>query len=199
MTAPFQHGAVETRLGTASLRDLVHGDLDAVVAYWHEGGADLDFLGIDRERLGLPSGTRERFERALRSSDPGQRNIAYAIDLNGALAGYTLLNQYISETNYSHWHIFAKESRAAGLSSALYPHRIKMYFDTTQMARLIHQTRTRNLGVNRMLDKYVPVAETAHVANSDGVALPGDFHIRYVRRENIPEIFAKSRQLGFCN
>ena len=65
------------------------------------------------------------------------------------------------------------EKRAIGLSTALYPHRIKMYFDTTNMTRLIHQTRTRNIGVNRMLDKYVPIAETRYIEDPDGVALPG--------------------------
>jgi hypothetical protein len=37
--------------------------------------------------------------------------------------------------------------------------------------RLIHQTRTRNVGVNTMVDKFVPIAETVFVENPDGVAL----------------------------
>ena len=78
---------------------------------------------------------------------------------------------------------------AAGLSTALYPHRIKTYFDTTSIERLIHQTRTRNVGVNRMLDKYVRVAETAFIKNPDGVAKPGEFHIRYVLRADVPRLF----------
>ncbi len=44
----------------------------------------------------------------------------------------------------------------------------------------MHQTRTRNIGVNRMLDKYVPVAETRHIERPDGVATPGEFHVRCV-------------------
>jgi hypothetical protein len=189
-TAAAIHASIATPRGAAVLRDMARADIDEVVAYWHEGGADLEFLGIDPARLGGPADTSLRYERALRTGDKSQRSIAYAIALDGALVGYTLLNQYTAETNYSHWHIIVREARAAGLSSALYPHRIRMYFDTSEMARLIHQTRTRNIGVNRMLDKYVPIAETVQVAHPDGVAGPGEFHHRYVRREDIPRLFA---------
>ena len=50
-------------------------------------------------------------------------------------------------------------------------------------------------GVNRMLDKFIPVSETKYVENSDGVALPGEFHIRYVTRDDIPRLFARLSQL----
>jgi hypothetical protein len=195
MTNIIQHASIATKSGTAALRDLARDDIEAIVAYWHAGGADLEFLGIDPARLGEPSDTRARYERSLRTGDPAQRNIAYAIVLDGALAGYTLLNQYTPETNYSHWHIIAAEKRAAGLSSALYPHRIKMYFDTSGMARLIHQTRTRNIGVNRMLDKYVPIAETVWLEHPDGVAGGGEFHHRHVHREDVPKLFARAEAL----
>jgi hypothetical protein len=55
--------------------------------------------------------------------------------------------------------------------------------------RLIHQTRTRNIAVNRMLDKYVPIAETRYIEDPDGVALPGEFHLRYVFRKDVPRFF----------
>jgi hypothetical protein len=67
-----------------------------------------------------------------------------------------------------------------------------MYFDLTPMQRLIHQTRTHNTAVNRMLDKWVPVAETRYVEKPDGVALPGEFHLRYVQREDVPGFFARA-------
>lgn len=187
-----QHAAVETPAGIAALRDLADEDIDAIVAYWHEGGADLAFLGIDPTLLGTAFDTRLRYERALRTGDPLQSNIAFAIELERKLIGYTLLNQYAPETNYSHWHIIDQDRRAAGISSALYPFRLRMYFETTKMMRLIHQTRTRNIGVNRMLNKFVPVAETLHIAQPDGVAGPGEFHIRYIRRDEVPAIFAKA-------
>lgn len=196
MNATVEHGSIATGAGVAGLRDLGRDDIDRIVEYWHGGIADLEFLGIDLRRLKTPESTKQRFEVALRNGDPAQPNIAYAITLDGKMIGYTLLNQYTPETNYSHWHIIAEDRRAAGVSSALYPFRIRMYFETSNIERLIHQTRTRNLGVNRMLDKYVPVAETRHLDDPDGVALPGEFHLRYVRRTDIPRLFALAEQLA---
>ncbi len=187
------HESVHTRMSLAALRDLVAGDIDAVVRYWHGSGDEhLDYLGIDRSLLGGIDDTRQRFVQAIRTGDPNQRSLAFAITLDGEFAGYTLLNRYAPESNYSHWHITNAELRAAGLSTALYPHRIKLYFDLNPMVRLIHQTRTRNAGVNRMLDKYVPVAETRYIDQPDGVALPGEFYLRYVYREDIPGFFEKT-------
>jgi hypothetical protein len=43
-----------------------------------------------------------------------------------------------------------------------------------------------------MLDKYVAVAETRDIEKPDGVALPGEFHLRYVLRQDIPKLFEKA-------
>jgi hypothetical protein len=188
--------SVKMPRGVAALRDIVAKDIDAIVRYWFTSGDEfLDFMGVDRERLGTMEDTRLRFLRAIRTGDPNQATFALAITLDGELAGYTLLNRYTAETNYSHWHITAPQLRASGISTALYPHRIKSYFDLVPIERLIHQTRTRNTAVNRMLDKYVPVAETCHVEQPDGVALPGEFHLRYVQRADVPKLFARAAAL----
>jgi len=50
--------------------------------------------------------------------------------------------------------------------------------------------------VNRMLDKFVAVAESLHVEKPDGVGIPGEFNLRYVRREDVPKIFTRARDLG---
>jgi hypothetical protein len=193
MTSAFQN----TGAGRAGLRDLAANDVDSIVEYWHDGIADLDFLGIDRARLGERSATHKRFADAIPTGDAEQSRLAFAITLDGAFVGYTLLNRYSPEVNFSHWHIVVPEKRAAGISTSLYPHRIKMYFDAAPgMQRLTHQTRTRNIGVNRMLDKFVPVAETLQVENPDGVALPGEFHIRYVRREDVPRLFERLKEIS---
>jgi hypothetical protein len=47
-----------------------------------------------------------------------------------------------------------------------------------------------------MLDKFIPVSETKNIEKPDGVAAPGEFHLRFVRREDIPAIFARAVQLG---
>ena len=192
--APALHARTRTSLGLAALRDLTPSDVEHVVSYWYTSGDQhLDHLGIDRELLGTEEATRRRFLRAVRTGDPGQQNQGFAITVDGVFAGYTLLNLYTPDLNYSHWHITDSRLRGSGLSTALYPHRIKLYFDLTPIHRLVHQTRTRNVGVNRMLDRYVPVAETRYIEHPDGVALPGEFHLRYVFREDVPTFFEKLR------
>jgi RimJ/RimL family protein N-acetyltransferase len=190
------HASVRIPQGVAALRDLEASDIDALVSYWFGSGDEfLNFMGIDRGRLGTMEDTRQRFLHAIRTDDPNQKSFALAITLDGELAGYTLLNRYAPETNYGHWHITVPRLRGSGISTALYPHRVKTYFDMVPMQRLIHQTRTRNIAVNRMLDKYVPLAKTRHIEQPDGVALPGEFHIRYVVRADIPRLFARAAEL----
>jgi hypothetical protein len=185
--------SVRTRMGLAALRDLGLEDIEAIVSYWYTSGdRHLDWLGIDRSRLGAVDDTRHRFLLAIPTGDPNQQSVAFAITVDDDFAGYTLLNRYTPETNYSHWHITDPRLRASGISTSLYPHRIKMYFDLLPMDRLIHQTRTRNIGVNRMLDRYVPITETLYIEHPDGVALPGEFHLRYVFRKDIPSLLEKA-------
>jgi hypothetical protein len=182
--------------GIAALRDLAPDDLPAIAAYWLLSPDDyLADMGVDRQRLGSKDDIHKKFSNAIRTGDPTQSILALAITLDERLAGYTLLNRYSDLVNYSHWHIIAPNLRAKGLSTALYPHRIKAYFDLAPIAQLIHQTRTRNIGVNRMLDKFIPIAETKFVEKPDGVASPGDFHLRYVTRADIPKIFARAADI----
>jgi hypothetical protein len=185
--------STHTPVGLAQLRELDYEDIHAIARFWHESGdAFLDSLGIDRSRLGTVEDTRQRFLRAIPTDNPDQQSVAFAITVDGEFSGYTLLNRYTPEINYSHWHITNPDLRACGLSAALYPHRIKTYFDSVRMNRLIHQTRTRNVGVNRLLDRYVSVAETLYIADPDGVALPGEFHLRYVLPADIAGFFARA-------
>ena len=184
--------SVRTPAGPATLRDLDPSHIDAIVQYWHTSSDEfLSFMGIDRSRLGTREEARQRLMRAIPTGNVEQSTLAFAITVEDKFAGYTLLNRYSPDTNYSHWHITDAGLRGLGLSSALYPYRIKTCFDSAPIDRLIHQTRTRNIGVNRMLDKYVPITETCYVENPDGVALPGEFHLRYVLRKDIPELFKK--------
>ena len=182
--------------GVAALRDLSKNDVDTVVRYWFTSSDEfLDFMGVDRERLGTMEDTSRRFLRAIRTGDPNQNTFALAITLDGEQVGYTLLNRYSPEKNYSHWHITVPALRGSGISTALYPHRIKAYFNLVPIERLIHQTRTRNIAVNRMLDKYVPVSETRYIEQPDGVARPGEFHLRYVFRQDVPKLFVRAAEL----
>jgi RimJ/RimL family protein N-acetyltransferase len=189
--------SVKTKHGIAGLRDLTAADIPAIIDYWLLSPSEyLDFMGVNRQLLGSSEDIHTRFMNAVRTGDPSQSVIALAITLDERFVGYTLLNRYSEEVNYSHWHIIASNLRGQGLSTALYPSRIKTYFDVAPILQLIHQTRTRNLGVNRMLDKFVMVSETKFIDKPDGVANPGDFHIRFVGREDIPGFFARAVELG---
>ena len=193
LSLKVEYAAINTAVGVAALRDLTPDDIEHVVCFWHDSGDDfLDFLGIDRSRLGSRDDTRQRFTRAIRTGDPDQPSIAFAITVNGGYAGYTLLNRYTPDTNYSHWHITNPALRGIGLSTALYPYRIKTYFDLVPMSRLIHQTRTRNVAVNRMLDHWVPIAEKRYIENPDGMAMPGEFNLRYVLRADVPHFLQRA-------
>jgi hypothetical protein len=188
--------SVKTASGLAGLRDLTSSDLPAIVDYWLLSPDEyLAAMGVDRQRLGSAVDIHKKFSNAIRTNEPSQPSIALAITLDQDLVGYTLLNRYSEEVNYSHWHIIVPNLRAKGLSTALYPHRLKAYFDLTPISQLTHQTRTSNIGVNRMLDKFVPISETKFIDKPDGVAKPGEFHLRYVRREDIPGILARAAQL----
>lgn len=184
------HAEQNTADGIAALCDAEEADLDSIIDYWYSSTDEyLTDMGVDLARLGKPADARARYLRALRTGDPAQGSILFSIKLDGRFAGFTLLNHYDRQTNYSHWHIVNPAKRRSGISTALYPHRVKMYFDTTDMDRLIHQTRPRNAGVNRMLDKFVPIAETDFVEKPDGVAAPGLFNLRYVYRRDIEGLF----------
>lgn len=193
-------GSIEAPSGLAGLRDITAADIPAIADYWISMPEEaLAYMGVDRRRLGSPDEIHGRFLNAIRSGDTTQQNFALGITLNDRLVGYTLLNRHSAEVNYAHWHIIVPELRAKGLSTALYPLRIQAYFELAPIARLIHQTRTRNFGVNRMLDKFVSVSETKYIEKPDGVGSPGEFHLRYVRREDIPEILARAAELGIVS
>lgn len=190
-------GSVKTANGIAGLRDLTPTDVPAIIDYWLlSPNEHLDFMGVDRQLLGSKEDIQARFLSAIRTSDPSQSHIALGITLDERLVGYSLLNRYSEDVNYSHWHIIDSELRGVGVSTALYPYRVKAYFDLAPMRQLIHQTRTRNVGVNRMLDKFIPISETTYIHKPDGIAAPGVFHLRFVRREDIPKIFARAAELG---
>jgi hypothetical protein len=50
--------------------------------------------------------------------------------------------------------------------------------------------------VNRVLDKFIPIAGTRFIEKPDGVASPGDFHLRYVTHTGISAIFTRAADMG---
>jgi hypothetical protein len=187
---------VPTRLGPAWFdAELSDGDLDTIVDYFTRPDAHLDTL-IDRSRMPPPEKLRERYAAWRWAGDPDQMSSVFALRLDGRFVGFTNLLRRTPEENYSHWHIVDESCRAGGLSTAIYPTRIDLYFDLFPIARLVHQTRVTNTGVNRMLDKFVPVARIEHVDKPDGLSKPGEFVTRHVTRDVIPRIRALGEKLA---
>lgn len=172
-------------------RDLTAADLPRIADYWLGAeNAALEQMGVHRALLGDAQAIMARFEPAIPSGDPEQAKLGFAFEVDGRTVGYTNLSRYSPADNYSHWHIIDPAFRRGGLSSLLYPHRLRTYFSCAPIERLIHQTRPENVGVNRLLDRFVPIAETRFVDKPDGLAMPGLFNLRYVTREDLPRILA---------
>lgn len=183
---------VATRYGLARFNDnFTDADLDVVVDYFTRPDPHLDTL-IDRARMPDAAALRARYESFRWSGSADQMAAMFMIRIDEKLAGLTILLRRTPDENYSHWHVFEPEHRGGGLSSAIYPRRLQLYFDNFAINRLIHQTRVSNLGVNRMLDKFVPVTRTEHVEKPDGLSKPGEFHIRHVDRADLPGILARA-------
>lgn len=182
---------VATRLGHVWFDDVTDADLDAIADYFYQPDAHLDTL-LDRARMPDRAGLRARYASWRHAGDPGQMSSVFALRLDdrpgGRLVGFTNLLRKTETDNYSHWHILDPAARAGGISSAVYMTRLDLYFGLFPIERLIHQTRVTNTGVNRMLDKFVPVAKTEFVERPDGLAKPGEFHTRYVWRADLPRI-----------
>jgi hypothetical protein len=183
---------VKTQAGEAWFdAKLTDAEFDLIADYFHRPDAHLDTL-IDRTRLPERAALRSRYASWAYAGDPAQMNSVFALRLDGRLVGFTNLLRKTPKDNYSHWHIIEPADRAGGISSAIYPARIDLYFELFPIERLVHQTRISNTGVNRMLDKFVPVAKTEFVERPDGLARPGEFHMRYVTRADLPRI----REIG---
>jgi RimJ/RimL family protein N-acetyltransferase len=200
------------RAGLVSLRDAIPADAEEFVSYWHcSGDEHLNFLGIDRKKLGTPEETRDRFMRMIRGRAADQPAVIFTITLNDGVVGYTNLNRYGPEDNYPHLHTYRQSVRSvvkrpptatgdegggAGIGTVIIGPILGMFFDLFPIRRLVLQTRTRNIGINRALDKYLPAQETAYFETPDGVAGPGEFHMRYVFREDMAWIFRRARVLA---
>jgi hypothetical protein len=75
MSVP-EYARISIGSASATITPLLQTDISAIIDFWHHGGADHDFLGIDPLALGSPDDTRKRFESALITGDSHQSNTA---------------------------------------------------------------------------------------------------------------------------
>ena len=101
------------------LRDLEPGDIDALVAYWVDADpAYLDFLGVDRVKLGTADDIRARFASMVRSGDPDQDRLVLVSTVDGVVTSYTNFHFVSPDENYMHAHIIRPAARGKGLASS---------------------------------------------------------------------------------
>jgi hypothetical protein len=73
---------------------------------------------------------------------------------------------------------------------------MRMCFDLYPLRRIVLQTRPTSVGINRALDFYMPPAVTEYIEKADGLAGPGEFHMRYVYREDAGWMFERAQALA---
>ncbi|UXA57924.1 GNAT family N-acetyltransferase [Xanthomonas prunicola] len=190
------HARLPMRAGLLILRDATPQDADAFVEYWTDSPKSyLNVLGVDTARLGDAQQIRERFLRNIPSSEPlGQSTVIYSLYLHDMLIGYTNINRYDTQENYVHLHIYRKALRKAvdqgpkaqttggGVGACTIGLIIAHYLKNLDVERLVMQTRTRNMLINRALDLYLPASRTCYFEKPDGLSAPGEFHVRYAYR-----------------
>src|SRR5947207_2484233 len=79
------------------------GDVDRFVSYWHDGEADLDFLGIDRAKLGDREASRARYVAMCDYGHPAPA-VGFSILLDERLVGFTNVNLR-GRAGYVHIHL----------------------------------------------------------------------------------------------
>jgi RimJ/RimL family protein N-acetyltransferase len=181
--------------GTIRIRDLAETDIDVCVAYWHDNDEEhLRLLNIDVKKLGTPEETRERFRSMIRTDDPDQRSVAFAVTLDGRLIGYVNINRDGADA-YPHVHIFDPTARAQGYFTLLLPQTLEFLFTLYPLECIVIQTRTRVTAINRALDRYLPEEGTGWIDEPDGLAGPGMFHRRTVRAQDLPRLLRRGETL----
>jgi RimJ/RimL family protein N-acetyltransferase len=181
--------------GTIRIRDLAEDDIGACVDYWHTNDLEhLRLLNIDPGKLGTPEDTRARFRSMMRTGDPDQPAVAFAVALDDRLIGYLNFNRRGGDA-YPHVHVFDPTARAQGYFTLLLPQTLQLLFDLFAIDRIVMETRTRVTAVNRALDRYLPAEEARWLDDPDGLAGPGMFHRRTVTQQDLPRLLRRGETL----
>jgi RimJ/RimL family protein N-acetyltransferase len=158
------------------LRDLGEQDIETFVSYWHDSPEEyLDFLSVDRQKLGSREDTRARFRRSIRNGTGGQERVALVCDFGEQVIGYTNLHFVGPDETYIHAHIVNPDLRDLGIASFLLVHVLGVVFREFGVSRLLIQTRPTNTRINHVLEKFGLEGSTRYVGDPDGLPHPGEF------------------------
>lgn len=178
------------------LRDLEPGDIDALVAYWVDADpAYLDFLGVDRVKLGTADDIRARFASMVRSGDPDQDRLVLVSTVDGVVTSYTNFHFVSPDENYMHAHIIRPAARGKGLASSSFANLMRIVFrEFPQVEKLLFVTQPHNDGINRMLAKVGLTFERRYYDEPDGLPKPGWFNVFTFTRQMVEAFVAADRQ-----
>ena len=178
------------------IRDIEDTDIPQFVSYWHDGVADLAFLGIDPEKLGSRAETANRL-RSYRRGGPNPEAVAFTFFRDDAAIGYTNVNIQGRPYGYLHVHLTDERVRRSGVVSAILQRSVGVLYEDVVLAYglrgVVLETRTRNAGINRVLTKagFVP-DRTEFLEDPDGLAGPGEFNVSVLERDVLQSLAAKS-------
>lgn len=177
------------------LRDIVDEDINLFVSYWHDGGADLEFLGIDRAKLGSRADTTERFRGYINQHAGPQPAVGFTFARNGAAVGYANINAHGRKQGYVHVHVTDASARKQGLVTAFLigslPVIASLILPQLAVDSLVLETRTRNVGINRVVENAgLRPVRSGYLANPDGVAGPGEFNIYILDQQTLQALIS---------
>lgn len=163
-------------------RDMVEDDVETFVRYWHDGGADLEFLGIDPGKLGTREDTRERFRQFCRRGEPKDVAVGFTFCRDDAVIGFTNINILGRRQGYLHVHLTDPTARRQGILSAILQHSLPVLAGHVLVEYpidgLVLETRTRNVGITKVVrGAGLTPRFTGHLADPDGLAGPGEFAV----------------------
>jgi RimJ/RimL family protein N-acetyltransferase len=169
------------------LRDLEPGDIEALVAYWVDADPEyLDFLGVDRVKLGTADDIRGRFATMIRTGDPDQDRVVFVTTVDGEVTTYVNFHFVSSGENYMHAHTIRPSARGKGLASGTFDELMRVVFrEFRQVEDLLLVTQPHNDHINHVLTKVGLTFERRWYDEPDGLPLPGWFNVFTVARRTV--------------
>jgi RimJ/RimL family protein N-acetyltransferase len=177
------------------LRDLEPDDIDALVDYWIDADpAYLDFLGVDREKLGSDDDVRRRFASLIRTGDPDQERVAFVSTLDGVVTSYTNFHFVSPEENYMHAHVIRPSARGKGMASSSFANLMRVVFaEFPRVENLLFVTQPHNDRINHLLTRAGLTGELRWYDEPDGLPRPGWFNVFTLTRRMVEAFLAPAR------
>lgn len=185
-TPPYKvYGSVQVGKRVFTLRDLREDDIEAIVCYWHDSEPEyLESLGVDLNKLKNRDATAAVFRASLKGQRGRYDRATLVFAHDDKAVGYTNINYKDGGVAYAHVHVIYPEYRNIGFVSKLFETGVRVFLTEFPTNELRFQTNAVNRRINRYLEKLgMSIWQTEYVANPDGMARPGTYHLYIVDRQ----------------